>query len=124
MINHLSDELFEDLLFLAIAFTAFYSLARLGELVPSSYNSSNNILYVENLSVYTDANPHCILINLPMAKTRYLAYSDTLIVHQTFDNLCPIRIMSLYLNKRLKLTLHNEPRFLFCHQNGSLATKQ
>ena len=83
-----SDE-FDTVLFQAIAFSAFYGLARLGELVQSSSNPTYNTLYIKNIAIHSEANPPCVLIQLPIAKTRNSAFPDILIIHQTFDNLCP-----------------------------------
>ena len=115
---------FETLLFRAIAFIAFYGLARLGELVQSSSNPTNNTLYIDNIAIHSDANPPCVLIQLPIAKTRNSAFPDILVIHQTFDELCPTRIISTYIKARLSLNLNADQRYLFSHKDGSLANKR
>src|SRR3989337_102704 len=50
MLINLSPCKFDDLLFLAIAFSAFYSLARLGELIQSNSTPTKNTLYMNNIS--------------------------------------------------------------------------
>ena len=115
---------FDTLLFRAVAFAAFYGLAWLGELIQSSLNPSYNTLYIKNLSAHSEANPPCILIQLPMAKTRNSAFPDILVLHQSFDDLCPIRVLSSYIKARLALNLKTDPQYLFVHKDGSLAHKR
>ena len=122
--NTLSYNIYDNLLFLAIAFSSFYGLARLGELIQSNSSSAVNTLYIDNITIHTDSNPPCILIYLPIAKTRNSAFPDVLIIHKSFDELCPFRILLLYLKARLSLNLTHDPKYLFCHADGSLATKQ
>lgn len=115
---------FDTLLFRAIAFAAFYGLARLGELVQSSSSPSHNTLYISNITIHSEANPPCILIHLPIAKTRNSAFPDILVIHQSFDNLCPVQVISAYIKARFALNLKDDPRFLFVHKDGSLANKR
>jgi hypothetical protein len=119
----LSDD-FDILLFRAIAFTAFYSLIRLGELIQSSSNPTHNTLYIKNFTAHSEANPPCILIHLPLAKTRNFAFPDILVIHQSFDNLCPIQVISSYIKARLALNLKNDSQFLFAHKDSSFVNKQ
>lgn len=115
---------FETLLFRTIAFTTFYGLARLGELIQSSSAPTHNTLYIKNLTIHSDANPPCILIQLPLAKTRNSAFPDILVIHQTFDGLCPIQVISSYIKARLSLNLGTDPQYLFAHKDGSLVNKR
>jgi len=121
--NFPNDE-FETLLFRAIAFCAFYGLARLGELIQSSSNPTHNTLYIRNITIHSDANPPCVLIQLPLAKTRNSAYPDILVIHKTFDDLCPTQIISSYIKARLSLNLKTDPQYLFSHKDGSLVNKR
>jgi len=123
MISILNQQQYEDLLFLAIAFSAFYGLARLGELIQANSFVTANTLFIDNVKIYPDSTPPCILISLPLAKTRNTAYSDTLIIHQSSDNLCPMKILLSYLKVRLALNLTQDMRYLFCHIDGTLANK-
>lgn len=50
----LNDE-FDTLVFKAIAFSAFYALARLGELIQSDKTPNNSTLYIDNLAIHADA---------------------------------------------------------------------
>ena len=86
----------KNLFFLAIAFSAFYGLTHLGELVQSK-NSIMNMLFIDNMKIYPESQPPCILISLPLAKTRNSAYSDILVIHQSYDALCPMKILLSYI---------------------------
>jgi len=122
--THEFPDKFETLLFRAIAFIAFYGLARLGELVQSSSAPSHNTLYVKNIAIHSDANPPCMLIQLPLSKTRNSAFPDILVMHQTYDELCPTRIISTYIKARLSLNLTADQQYLFSRSDGSLTNKR
>ena len=122
--NYKFPDEFETLLFRTIAFIAFYGLARLGELIQSSSTPTYNTLYIKNISIHSDGNPPCILIHLPIAKTRNSAFPDILVIHQTFDDLCPTQIISSYVKARLSLNLKTDPQYLFAHKDSSLVNKR
>lgn len=115
---------FDTLLFRAIAFAAFYGLARLGELIQASSNPTPNTLYLKNITIQSEANPPCILIHLPIAKTRNSAFPDILVVHKSFDDICPVQVISTYMKARLATNLRNDAQFLFAHKDGSLVNKR
>ena len=120
----LCQERFEDLLFLAIAFVAFYGLARLGESIQTSQAASLNTLFMDNIIIHDDSNPPCILIYLLLVKIRNSAFPDILIIHQSFDNLSLFKIILNYISYRISLHLTHDSGYLFCHKDGSLATKR
>jgi hypothetical protein len=122
--NYNFPDEFETLLFRAIAFIAFYGLARLGELIQSPSNPTYNTLYIKNVAIHSDANPPCILIQLPIAKTRNSAFPDILVIHQTFDDLCPTQIISSYIKARLAINPKADSQYLFSHRDGSLVNKR
>ena len=122
--NHKFPDELETLLFRAIAFIAFYDLAHLEELIQPSSNPTHNTLYINNIAIHSEANPPCVLIQLPMAKTRNSAFPDILVIHQTFDDLCLIKIISSYIKARLALNLRTDPQYLFSYKDGSLANKR
>ena len=122
--NYELPDTFDTLLFRAVAFVAFYGLARLGELIQASREPTHNTLDMKNMTIHSDANPPCILIQLSMAKTRNSAFPDILVIHQSFDDLCPIQVISSYIKARLALNFKNDSQFLFAHKDDSLVNKR
>ena len=122
--THKFPDKFETLLFKAITFIVFYGLTHLGELVQSSSAPSYNTLYVKNIAIHSDANPPCMLIQLPLSKTRNSTFPDILVIHQTYDELCPTQIISTYIKARLSLNLTVDQQYLFSHSDSSLTNKR
>ena len=65
-----------------------------------------------------------MLIQLPLSKTRNSAFPDILVIHQTYDELCPTRIISTYIKARLSLNLTADQQYLFLHSDSSLTNKR
>ncbi|CAG8765793.1 34690_t:CDS:2, partial [Racocetra persica] len=77
--------------FWAIATTAFYGLARLGELLPTTQHDQNKVPTFRALR-FEEINQHTFAtIQLARTKNHNTAQRTSLIINPTYDDLCPGR---------------------------------
>lgn len=121
--SNLNLNKWDDKAFWAIATTAFYGLARLGELLPTTQQDQNKVPTFRALK-FEEINQHTFAtIQLARTKNHNTAQRTSLIINPTYDDLCPVEALRAYVVHRLTSTI-NLPDLLFVRADGSWATKR
>src|SRR5258708_4578907 len=101
---------YDDYLFLAICFTAYHGLMRLGELVVPDNPKLLNFhkLSLHHTVVFTHDQPmHTFKFNLPTHKTDRRYHGNSVVIQSRHPPLDPVSVFSRYLSL-------GTPPFLFC----------
>ncbi|CAG8539498.1 14107_t:CDS:10 [Dentiscutata heterogama] len=106
-----------------LALVAFYSLARLGELLPKSQQNLAKILTTKTLKFERTGTNTFATIQLPRTKNHKIVERPILIINSTKDDLCPIQALKTYILFRTNPTYAPGKNTLFIKANGELATK-
>src|SRR5258708_10185397 len=115
---------YDDFLFLAICFTAYHGLMRLGELVVPDNPKLLNFckLSLHHTMVFTHDQPtHTFKFNLPTHKTDHWYHGNSVVIQSRHPPLDPVSVFSHYLSLR-DSTFSFLPH-LWVHQNGSLPSR-
>ena len=115
---------YDDHLFLAICFTAYHGLMRLGELVVPDNPKLLNFhkLSLHHTMVFTHDQPmHTFKFNLPTHKTDRRYHGNSVVIQSRHPPLDPVSVFSRYLSLR-DSTFSFLPH-LWVHQNGSLPSR-
>lgn len=118
-IYHASDS-FDDRLFLAITFTAFFALMRLGELVGHDTIALRSSRKMSKRFPLTIVDDH-YSFNLPMHKADRFYEGSTIVVPHRSDDLDPIAIFRRYLDVRD--AKHRFNPFLWLRESGVVPTR-
>ncbi|CAG8605837.1 9923_t:CDS:2, partial [Ambispora leptoticha] len=89
----------DDLLFFVVALVAFYGLARLGELLPGSYDTTK-MPTMQALRFDRTGRGSFATIQLPRTKCYNTSEHPTLIINSTKDETCPIHVLKAYIIRR------------------------
>lgn len=108
---------YEQLLFKAAYFIAFFGLFRVGELVFTSPAYASRPLMLDDVTF--EGNGTRITITVRQSKCDQRGISETVNINQHRDpNLCPVRALHCFLQQR-----PNSSQYLFIHVNGQPLTR-
>lgn len=111
---------YDDILFLAITFSGFFALLRLGELVVHDTVDLRSARKVSKRYPLTVTDQH-YTFNLPMHKADRFYEGNTIVVPRRSDDLNPLPIFIEYLSRRDNL--HRLHPFLWIRESGFSPTR-
>ena len=122
--SRLNHENPQHTLFWAIATVAFYSMARLGELLPADNSKMTLAMRLKHLTIGRDKNGPHVLITLPMSKMYDPAIEATLAIWEVESGICPWTALEKYLKFQLAKGYGKDSDTLWYIENGHAINKQ
>ena len=122
--SKLNLNLAEHILFWAICSIAFYSMARLTELVVESERRVETAVKLQHVQIVGTKEKPGASILLPRTKSHDPAIPAMLCVEPTNDETCLMQALLQYLLVRRKLSYGKDSQILFCYENGSPVTRE
>jgi hypothetical protein len=114
----------EHLMFWAIFSVAFYSMARLSELVLEKEQDTASALTLGHIKIEETKEAPGVSILLPRSKCHDPAVPAILCVEPTYDDTCPLQALLSYLLLRRTESYAKDSKLLFCYKDGKPVTRR
>ncbi len=107
----------------AIITTAFHTMARMGELVPTDNSRLQQAIRLHHLRIENTDDGPLALITLPTSKIHDPNIEATLSIWASRSDVCPWKALKNYLRIRLKTEYAAGSDALWCLENGHVIDK-